>query len=92
MYLLLLVIGLYPWAVDADYPCLCNYKVEDPVYSGPEVSSTVLGYLYEFDCKALFVGGVEDGSFYVVQFEKKVSAFSTKTQNTTQHRTQTVSI
>lgn len=75
MHLLLLLIGLCSWAVDADYPCLCNYKVEDPVYSGPEVSNTVLGYLYEFDCKALFTGGEGDSSFYTVQFEKKVSVF-----------------
>ncbi|XP_060581151.1 uncharacterized protein LOC132737817 [Ruditapes philippinarum] len=36
-----------------DYTCLCNYNVELPIYTSPDLGAQVIGYMYEFDCKNL---------------------------------------
>lgn len=57
----------------ADYLCICNYNVEEAVLKEPDPGSTAIGYLYEFDCKALY--GPEDkmATIIPIMFEKKVN-------------------
>ncbi|KAL4223037.1 hypothetical protein ACF0H5_016514 [Mactra antiquata] len=54
--------------VNADFDCICNYAVENNVYAAPDASSKILGYLYEFDCKALANGQGNGGDFNVIQY------------------------
>ena len=49
----LLIIAVISRPVASNYDCLCYYGVEQAVYSKPDPASTPLGYVYEFDCKAL---------------------------------------
>ncbi|XP_053381813.1 aggrecan core protein-like [Mercenaria mercenaria] len=58
--------------VNADYECLCNYNVEIPVFSKASSTGQVIGYLYEFDCKAIYANSAKDSKFQPVQFENQV--------------------
>ncbi|XP_053382478.1 mucin-5AC-like isoform X1 [Mercenaria mercenaria] len=58
--------------VHADYECLCNYNVEIPVFSKASSTGQVIGYLYEFDCKAIYAKTAKDSKFKPVQFENQV--------------------
>ncbi|WAR15589.1 MRC1-like protein, partial [Mya arenaria] len=48
---LLAFIVLFNSAVNADYPCICNYNVEKEVLGEVSQTGSLIGYLYEFDCK-----------------------------------------
>ncbi|WAR15636.1 MRC2-like protein, partial [Mya arenaria] len=48
---LLAFIVLFNSAVNADYPCICNYNVEKEVLGEVSQTGSPIGYLYEFDCK-----------------------------------------
>ncbi|XP_052820485.1 aggrecan core protein-like [Mya arenaria] len=56
--------------VRSDYECVCNYNVETAVQPDASTSGQALGYMYEFDCKALgHQSTVPD--WLVIQFEHK---------------------
>ena len=58
----------------ADYECVCNYNVENPVFPTPNEGGTPIGYLYEFDCKALVVqGGNAPPGYMKIAFEHQVN-------------------
>lgn len=55
-----------------DYKCLCNYNVELPIYSKDSSLAQVIGYMYEFDCKAIYAREVKGAKFLQVQYEHTV--------------------
>lgn len=55
---------------NADYKCACNYNVEKEVQDS---FNTVIGYLYEFDCKPIATFAKPPENFLAIQFEKQVS-------------------
>lgn len=60
------------YLVYGDYDCVCNYQIENEVYSRPNISSDVIGYLYEFDCKEVYNTTNEHDGFIPIQFDKQV--------------------
>jgi len=71
--ILALVLLLHPvLSVHAEYNCLCSYGAKVPVYESANETSTILGYMYDFDCKPLADSGTE-ATFDAVQFEGNVS-------------------
>lgn len=69
------IVQLLCRMVTADYPCVCNYNVEQTVHSNPSLDSQAIGYMYEFDCKALYNGLSKTNMFKPIQFEHKVRNF-----------------
>ena len=59
----------------ADFDCLCNYNEELKVYSAATESSTVIGSLYEFDCKPT-LDATQEHAFKGIQFEQQVKCFT----------------
>lgn len=72
IYTLLTLVTFYVDVSDADFQCACNYDTELPVFPGPDKQGTPIGYMYEFDCKALETGMSQGTDFYAIQFEKQV--------------------
>lgn len=56
----------------ADFQCLCSYNLEQAVLSLPDTNSSVLGYMYEFDCNPLTTRGLTATGFVAVVYEKQV--------------------
>jgi len=54
-----------------DYDCLCYYNTEKPVFSKADVNIAPIGYMYEFDCKAM-IAELKDGGWATVAFEHQV--------------------
>jgi len=55
----------------ADYDCVCTYNIETTVTQSPDVTSTAIGYLYEFDCKPL-ANVISTDGFITILFEHQV--------------------
>lgn len=55
-----------------DYKCVCSYQVELEIHEKPDTSSSVTGYMYEFDCKPLYVIDGLDSKFNAIGNEGKV--------------------
>lgn len=55
----------------AEYFCLCSYSIEKEVFSRQDTQSSILGYLYEFDCKPIF-GNSTEASYIPVMFKNEV--------------------
>lgn len=56
----------------ADYECLCNYHVENPVYPTTDNQAAHLGSLYEFDCKPTYQLTAAIPHWQAIQFEHQV--------------------
>ncbi|KAL4221493.1 hypothetical protein ACF0H5_019750 [Mactra antiquata] len=50
-WLLLVTTCLVLTVVNADYACVCSYNEEIDVFDKPDLTSNVIGQMYEFDCK-----------------------------------------
>ena len=60
--------------VQADYNCLCNYDIEQSVFEDTSVLRHIIGYIYEFDCKAVVEPfELTNATFVPIQFEQRVS-------------------
>ncbi|XP_052287085.1 macrophage mannose receptor 1-like isoform X2 [Dreissena polymorpha] len=58
-------------SVRCDYACICSYLPDIVVYSSPDNSSSSLGHMFEFDCKATGpVSGVD--AWLSVQIQNQV--------------------
>ena len=77
MLTVFLITSIAVCFASADYSCLCSYHVEREVYAKPDVISPVVGYLYEFDCKAVVAGSHPDlgTKWAVIAFEHQVNYF-----------------
>ncbi|XP_052820145.1 brevican core protein-like [Mya arenaria] len=65
------VLALLLGSAKGDYPCLCSYQVEAAIHATPDESSTVDGYMYEFDCKPFYDLPGIDPKFAVIGNENK---------------------
>ena len=63
-------------STSADYKCLCNYNVEEAVYSSTNTSLVAIGYMYEFDCKPLDLTTAPPDGFFVIQYQKQVCCYA----------------
>ncbi|XP_052235192.1 hepatitis A virus cellular receptor 1-like isoform X2 [Dreissena polymorpha] len=66
--------------VTCDFACLCTYAVETEVHVAKDSSSKIIGYLYEFDCKAIYALATNDNTWTAIDFEKQVG-YIQKTTN-----------
>ncbi|WAR01423.1 GP1BA-like protein [Mya arenaria] len=69
--LALIILSASILKVRADYPCVCNYNVETPVYGQASADGAPIGYMYEFDCKPVGQVHGSHSGFTVIQFEHK---------------------
>ncbi|XP_052271513.1 mucin-3A-like isoform X2 [Dreissena polymorpha] len=76
---LVFVTAILISSTEADYACFCNYNVEASVYSIPDSTSSVLGYMYEFDCKSVAVTHGAHKGFYPIQFQGQLAYIAADT-------------
>ncbi|KAL4221708.1 hypothetical protein ACF0H5_019963 [Mactra antiquata] len=79
----LLLLTVFVHSVWSEYNCVCFYDVERKVFSSPSVTSTELGFMYEFDCKQALSTNAPTG-WAEIAFQHQVGYIQTDANTKTQ--------
>ncbi|XP_060608022.1 aggrecan core protein-like [Ruditapes philippinarum] len=73
LFILCVVTCVLRVKVYADYDCLCNYRVETPLFGQQNENSSPVAYMYEFDCKPAISKGDTQETWFAVMNEHAVA-------------------
>jgi hypothetical protein len=72
LFILCVVTCVLRVKVYADYDCLCNYRVETPLFAQQNENSSPVAYMYEFDCKPAISKSDTQETWFAVMNEHAV--------------------
>ncbi|KAL4221310.1 hypothetical protein ACF0H5_019572 [Mactra antiquata] len=64
--------------VHGSFDCACTYSEETPVYASPEITSKIVGLMYEFDCKPS--AKITYPGWEVIQFQHEIGYLVTDSE------------